>query len=735
MKKYFIKTICFLLFCISTLAQTKDEIAYKTRSLEIQKDIWDDTDKAFDATHIPEKYNNESAIILAKSYESSTSRKKRHSFFWGNIKRDFKFTTHRERILLKDKASLEAFSKFRYTKIAQNIELNLVDIYKTFIGIKILKKSGKQEIINPNEEEILLKNETEEKVGIIAIPNLQVGDILDYYIRVEKIEDGAMEAEILEPFYIQSEYPILQYKLKFILQNKFGIDILNLNNAKPMVMSTNEEGDLILEITEKNIPKFNSAFWINRLRQVPYYVIRQGFENPTLIAKKGEVKTGPFIEIYKEKVKERFRGQIQRKELDFSILKTMEKFYGGKNNLKNLPIDTIVNWLYNFAHWSQYPTFWNKIDVSNQSNMKSMPWLNLAVTFSEYLRYYDIDNEIVLVCNRNSMRLNEIFGIYNLEAFVKANYEGKTVWLCFNDFFQNTGRLAADYEGEQSLVLKPDGKKYIDIMLKLPVSKSSDNVFAEKALISFEKSDLNLVKIIRKCTATGAMKQEKQKKMLLAEEVRSGFAVLIGKPTPRDYFNNGLKNKKDIEEGKEIMAALDNEKLKQKEYFKKEINENYDQAPKEFISYKINNDGLSLKNPAFEYTEVFTMENFIKKAGNNFILDVGKLIGLYRKVDNKERTRSVDVYMPCARTLVYNFDITIPDGYNIKGIDELNKKVENDIASFVTTAKQNGNIVNISVNLIFNNNFEPASNWSKLLEVMDAAADFTGMKLLLEKKK
>ena len=39
------------------------------------------------------------------------------------------------------------------------------------------------------------------------------------------------------------------------------------------------------------------------------------------------------------------------------------------------------------------------------------------------------------------------------------------------------------------------------------------------------------------------------------------------------------------------------------------------------------------------------MDNFVKKAGNNYILDAGKLIGKYRRIEDKDRTRTLDIYM------------------------------------------------------------------------------------------
>jgi len=744
MNKTLFALISFLLINLVAVAQTKDEKIYKERAAEIQDEVWNNADKAFEAKVAPEKYKNESAVVLAKSVEVTNSTKRKFkmiTIFGGTVKQYKYFTTLRERVLINDKSALEDFSTLNYKKIADNSvragALRFKDISKTFIGVKIFKQAGKVINISPDDEEVLTRNTDKDKEGKLAIPDLQIGDILDYYIRIEEVVEVTTEVRGPDLFFLGGEYPILYYNVKYILDKKCGADIMSMNGAKPMSETTNSDDDILLEFTEKDLPKINSTLWTSQPRQIPYHVVRYGFSGANIIAEKGEVSRGPFTAIYKKNLKDRFINQIAGRVIDFSPEKAMEEYFGGKKIVKDLPPDSIVNYLYNYFHWIQYGSFSN-MDVSNQRNYNTMNWYNLAVTYSELLRDYDIENDIVIVCNRNSGRLQEVFGIGDFETFVKVNSGGKYTWICFNDFFQNTGQLAANYQGEDALILTRGGKdrkpKYEDLEapLKLPVSKSSENVLAENLNVTFNKENFQTITIERTSKETGSMKQTDQKRLLLSEDVEAEFAALINKKKNVDDIASRKKGK---ERGNEIQAAFDKERLKQKDYFKDEIKEQYDQEPKELISYKINNAGLAIQNPFFEFTEKFTMENFVKKAGNNFIFDAGKLMGTYKKLEDKERTRTLDIYMPSARTLTYSFNIAVPEGYTVKGVEELNKKVTNDIASFTSSASLNGNTVMVTVSRSYNNNFEPVANWSKLLTVMDAAADFTNMKLLLEKKK
>jgi hypothetical protein len=138
-------------------------------------------------------------------------------------------------------------------------------------------------------------------------------------------------------------------------------------------------------------------------------------------------------------------------------------------------------------------------------------------------------------------------------------------------------------------------------------------------------------------------------------------------------------------------------------------------------------------NPEFVYHTNFTMDNFVKKAGNNYIVEAGKLIGSFTKVEEKERTRTIDVYTPCARRYSYNITIEIPKGYAVKGIENFSKSISNETGSLTASATADEAAVMIKIQQLYARNFEPASNWPKLLELMDGLYNMTNQKLLLEK--
>lgn len=123
----------------------------------------------------------------------------------------------------------------------------------------------------------------------------------------------------------------------------------------------------------------------------------------------------------------------------------------------------------------------------------------------------------------------------------------------------------------------------------------------------------------------------------------------------------------------------------------------------------------------------------MKKAGNNYILDAGKLIGSQMSIKASQRDRKADVHMPFARMFEYNMELNIPAGYTVEGADKLVRNVDNEWGSFiVTTDSKDGKLI-IQVKKVYKNAIVPAAKWPLLLQMIDSAEEFQQQKVLLKK--
>ncbi|MNS33773.1 hypothetical protein [Solitalea canadensis] len=76
------------------------------------------------------------------------------------------------------------------------------------------------------------------------------------------------------------------------------------------------------------------------------------------------------------------------------------------------------------------------------------------------------------------------------------------------------------------------------------------------------------------------------------------------------------------------------------------------------------------------YQTDFTINGWVKRAGNNYMIDIGKFIGgQVNLTKSAERDRKVDVYMPFARTFITVISLEIPQNYAVEGVKALNKSL------------------------------------------------------------
>jgi hypothetical protein len=751
MKKLMITAIIAIALGHVTDAQKKDEKKYSERAEEIRTEIWgDNTMKQFLVKDIPEKYKNESVVVIARFYETSSSTKRKAIYFSNGMQKYKYFTTFRERVKINDKTALDEYSTLEYKKSLKNtlqtsIFFKIEDTYKTYLGIKILKPDGSEKVVN-TDEEVLTKNEASNKQGKLAISDLQVGDILDYYIKIEEVENisNTSNGNIrgTYSFYLGADHPIMNYQVRFILNDKCGADVMSFNGAKPMKETTNEDGEKVVEMSESDIPKVTSAIWTSLVRQIPYYSIRYqllGSNFNGIHFKKGVINHGPFFDEYLVNVTDYFTNLRKYDLVDMAAEKEMVEHFGGRKAMKDVPADSIINFVYTYIKASSYPAYsLSDIDVSNKNyNYRSLDMFKNCVLMSEILYHYNIDHEILLTTSRYTNRLADVIVAGDFDCILKITGGNKFKYVGFSDYFNLPGEIPAIYQGENAISLIRGGVKRVpkyentkDILI--PATGSDENKLSEVLNVSFMPDNLQMTKIQRTSTATGSMKQGSQKSILLSEQVGISFSKSVGL---LDIIQRLSDNKKNRAKAEELQNAFNKEKPEQKKYFEEEIKDQYDVEPKELISYAVLKDGLTINDPAFVFTSTFTMDNWVKKAGNNYIFEIGKLMGTYSKTEEKDRKRTLDIYMAAARTFEYQFNVQLPKGFTVKGLEALNKEIKNDISSFKSTAKVTGETLNVTVSRSFKNNFEKAANFPKLLEVMDASSDFTTQKVLLEKIK
>jgi len=723
--------LIILLICSLTInGQEKKE-------LKVKDFFWGENDTHKNATEIPEKWKNESAVILYKN----------QNYDFHKYAKNVTYTTSsRKRIKLLDKSAVKEFSEFSFTDLfrppSKVIVFPIPIAFKVkqhsgnFVGIKIIKPNGKEIEIDVSEESVQVDGKTK-----IAISNLEVGDIIDYYIYKEdpfksKYAFGFDPVETT----LSEDYPIVDFKLFFETENDFFINFNSFNGAPDLEEIPTEKNNFRrYSLIASNIDKFNINRWFYPLIEVPsykfqVYFARSGkFENKALaflpekedIIKKSVTKE-EILDLYDTRFKpDGDIGDIKSFLKDKTFKNDREKVIAAYYYMRHYYLTRYIEAFYAYETGIYgYPfALYSSKSVFIESNKE------FVKHFTEFLKKQKIDFEIVVAKNRYDGSIHDLLIEKNVNVLLKVNTK-KPIYLEHFGAHTNAGQFSPLIEDSEVYLLTTSKNKIDGIKEgKLPKSSHEQNETL-KTINTNLNDDFSAISM----SSINSYKGHKKEDQYYDRFIFKDYLDEDFKTYETQSFSDRIKKKKLIEKYKnEYNALIEKLQEKQLESLKDGVKEEYGLASIEDYSFKINETGRYDIDAPLIFTEKFKIENeLIKKAGPNYIFEIGKLIGEQFDLTEKIRNRTENVYMNYARS--YNFVITfnIPEGYEVSGIDKLNKHVDNVTGAFISTAKIIDNALIINSSKQYKTNYEPNSNWGLMTEFLDAAFQFTNEKILLK---
>jgi hypothetical protein len=295
-------------------------------------------------------------------------------------------------------------------------------------------------------------------------------------------------------------------------------------------------------------------------------------------------------------------------------------------------------------------------------------------------------------------------------------------------YYENA-RQAITLDLGRSMYFQP--KTFEKGTTNIPGTAAEQNAHIEKLQLAPNLFQ-NTIQVVRQTTLKGHYKEDAQKDLVLFEDYYEAERKLLGQEKSLiEKLEDGRKSKKYADE---LRAAFAQARTKQKDAFITEAKSWFDQDVTDMTQYKIENLGVRHNKPDFVYSSQFNLNGLLKKAGNNYIIEVGKLQGSQLNVEPAQRKRTLDIYAPFARSMAYDVVLQVPDGYSAEGVAALNKNVENECGLFTCDAAIVGNTVTIKVRKAYKKALEPSANWDKMLAFIDAANEWSSAKILLKKK-
>ncbi|WP_026976581.1 DUF3857 domain-containing protein [Flavobacterium tegetincola] len=705
-----------LLLCSFSYAQNK---------AEIKEFFWGKNDDHKNTIAVPVKWKGESAVIIFK----------KDYYNFHKFGKSVTYTSAvRKRIKLQDANAVQQFSEFSFAERFYTTKGFSFKRGTTTVGIKIVKAGGTEIEVDVDKE---AKDIDDTKK--IAIANLEVGDIIDfYYYTVEPFksfyETGFAPVETT----LGDIYPTMEMKLLFETENDFFINFNTYNGAPELKEVYNKGGDRKYELVAKDIEKNEFPIWFYPAAELPFYKFQVYFarsarfeagaeaflsEKESIIKK--TVSKDDVFNYYNNKFKpygdiSEINAFVKSKTFASDEEKVRQVYYYTRHVYFTKYVEAFVAHETNIFY--PFELYQNPVFIKNEEQFINH--------FMNFLKKNEINYDIIIGTARFNGPIKDLLIQNNVTLLLKVNTKNP-IYLEFFSPFSSADQFNYNLENTEAYALQVSkGKKVVDAEnIVLPKTTSADNVSKTTTTIALE-SNLTDLKINRVSSFFGHFKESEQSdKLEFYDYVNEDYAKYGTTP-----LMELVRNKKKKEQyQKEFAALIDKVKQRKEEELKKIVSQEFEFEIDD-VDYEVKNTGRYGSNQPFSFEEKFVIKNnLVKKAGDNYIIEIGKFLTNQIDVDKKQKDRVNNVYMTFPRLFDNEFIFEIPAGYTVIGIEKLNKKVENETGKFIRTAAISGNQLNIKTVKEYKNYFEPNSNWAKMVSFLDAAYQFTQEKILLKK--
>ncbi|GAA4325834.1 DUF3857 domain-containing protein [Flaviaesturariibacter amylovorans] len=713
-------------------------------------------EEEFKNSTVPDKWKNESAVILGSKVEYLFSRPGGRNPYAVRINE----YVHK-RVRLQDKAALEKFSTFYYVTMGAEGKATYQVIKAGGQAVDVDMKSA----LEDEQEVPAIYRPIYYKMSVkkmkIAIPNLEVGDIIDYTIRSTMDWDMKTNGIQFVPFIfsLSNNYPTLYQQYRFTMANGMKVRYRAFNGAPNMRYDPKASvyGDknsyLSYYFLDKDREKSVEERWSYELRSMPsvkFRVVLLADNDPdskglgeAMVDRSGlniedvykayagaAMYTTPTVNTLVAYTTEyinakRAEGALKNeddivKETYYCLRKAfLEMYYKG-------PVHSELEKYFSGRRVYRQVLKQEKKEAGKKEEREDEIRMNI-VTFSTALRsalaVQRLPAELYVYVPRKLGAWRDAIFMEELDFVMKVKGRRKYYYLeAFNNFdaFGTPRSYLESVEG-YSIGYEQANSYY---RTTVPASAPDDNFERKEFAIAFSDA-LDAVNVERTSSYLGAEKSD----------------VIAQANLDREYLNRDFQKyfvaskKKDASPEPPRYDDPDKElRIKdRKEIFEKTLKSEFDVD--QYGDFVLLQDGRSGDTSLLQFRESFRLRKMISKAGRNFLFDIGKLIGGQIKLEESElKERQTDIYLSTARSIENNISITIPAGYSVEGLQELNVSVDNESGTFVSTAKVEDNKLLVTTRKVYKKNFDPKANWPNYVAFLEPAYKFSQAKVVFKKK-
>ena len=703
-----------LLVQLFTLSVNADEKAdYLKLAQKVRQEVWSSTPADFQKRTVPDRYKNASAVILSYYRELSTDYYRKAT---ADLVLNLRLTrqidcTDMERMLIQinDKKALKDYSEFTFKTKSRKWTWGYHHKTQTVLGIRVIKKNG-------NVQEVSLDDYVDVKEGKndkdlsqkIAVPGLEVGDCIDVF----SLDQIDTQEQQLDPFYfvLRQDEPVLYTKVHCVLDQSLATVYRTMNGAPDFTQTTDKDKNAVLDMVMDKPIDAESSIWYNSLEQSPFIEM---YITPTkskvavvenAMRKKG-VRGNPDVTPILQDDWKLLKSNVSKGGYSPAGLPSTYKSVFKSAKKEGMSAEEKADRIYSFEYvsWGASQRVFN--------------------TVANYLRKLGVELEMGITTPFGALPVDKLINYNSTSWFFRL--KGTDVYYFPGTYPKVASEIPYIYQGRKAYM--QDSEEQITI----PVSQAEDNKSVTDMVVKLDGTKLD---ISRKVTYSGEQK-------MYGQSLVSPDNTLFGSSQLEAYWRYLKYDDKDPyscytkKESAELKGAFNEYQKNAIDPFKAEISSYHDGDPVQVGDYGVDCVGIRRDSSNFVYHVDYVMDGMVKRAGNNYLLSVGKLIGSSLKLEGKDRERIDDVWRKMAFVDEWNIEIPLPQGYKVsaEALKKIETSVANECGEFTVKATAGNESVKVYVRKCFAHRVEPVSNWSKLLALVDACSAFADKQMVIAK--
>lgn len=709
----------FLLLTALLLATGLYAEDYNSLAQRIRQEVWKWDLPEFQQRNIPEQFQKESSIILAAHSRVTISLRSPLNLWLTKDRKQSCQNTYRMLVKINDKTAVDEYSQFEYDTQWKDVSITRTQRTEVqrILGVRIIKPDGSMKEI---EADAYKTTDGPQERQRIAIPGLEAGDILDIFW-MDNIE---LKNRQMDPLYFTfaTNKPMLSYTIHCELNKNLVSEYRSLNGAPQFTASTTPEGDFILDASSTGPAGKEPIGWYETMRQTP--MISLQIFNPSLplatpskyARTKGLHKDVPLRVIEQEAASRFLKSNPLFVTMNISVSKLM------KNYLANHPYRTEREKA-DYLFQALYFKWWH--------NHEDCTPAEFIITLYHHFKKHKINCETGMTTRIEMGELDQLTRASNLTFALRLD-DGTCYF--YPDGYPVPGEIPASVNGQpidwipsgdlKANIEKPFLREY------LPADKAQEITNRFSVHASFSSEIPNALDIERECTYVKSYSKTLMQELLVCyQDYDNAMRHIL--ETPKK-----LLEETDAKERAVLSASLEQERKEEIYRYQRETYIYHEIQPHRVTQYTMKQTGIGNRYPELKYRLSYILPDCIKKAGNNYLVSIGKLIGGNGQIEPSMRTDNHEQILYQARTIQWEIGMDIPEGFiaDQENINQLQRIVENEAGTFHSQASYDEKQIKLSLTKSIAERTLPADKLPQLLEIMDAVSAFTEQTIFLRHK-